>query len=123
MVTPPQAKAFWSDLKAAKCYARLGEETTEWVALFEAVGARDATRMARLAAPLAAKEKLHDDLRAYALMAAVTGLIDSGNPADARALLEEVGAKIPGRMRSDPPMKLLTVLASTALAPQAAFKP
>ena len=123
MVTPEQASAFWADVKAAKCYARLGEDTKEWITLFEAVGARNAKRMATLGASLAKKDELHDDLRVYALMAAVTGMLDDGNAMQAQSLLAQVGARIPGRMRSDPPMKLLAVLAQGAVAQQASLKP
>jgi spermidine synthase len=84
---PPQAAAVWSRVAAAPCVGMLHEYQRRWLALFQAVGARDAHAMAaHAAALLAAAPSLGDEAREYLLLAAMAGAVASGQHAQARAL-------------------------------------
>ena len=79
-LAPEQARALWAHLGSRPCFASLHEFQRRWIALFHAVGARDAARMAGLAAHLlATQEELGADAREYLLMAAMAGYLAAGN--------------------------------------------
>lgn len=117
--TPERAGALWKAVRGAKCVSRLSAADLRWLELFEAVGARDAPRMAVLGSALADARDAKDEMRAYALMAGTTGLLAEGNPLAAQRLLKDSLPKLSQRARQDPPMRLLVVLAETRLPPQA----
>lgn len=64
-----------------------------WLALFQAVGARNAARMAEHGAALLERKELQSEAREYLLLAAMSGAIASGDKARA---LELWGSYSPG---------------------------
>ena len=87
MAERSQAVALWDDLRSAPCAAKMGPRGREWLDLFAAVAARDASRMAALGARLADEGDVDDAFRAYAVMAGAAGLLASGRHADADRFL------------------------------------
>ncbi len=84
---PGEAGALWSRIAGASCVPALRGFQREWIALFQAVGARDARAMAALsAALLESTPELHADGREYLLMAGMAGAIAAGQPDRALAL-------------------------------------
>jgi hypothetical protein len=119
--TRERAGAFWKAVRGAKCVSRLSATDGHWLELFEAVGARDASRMATLGSALVDSREATDDMRAYALMAAMTGLLGDGNALAAQRLLKDALPKLSQRARQDPALRILALLAETHVAPQAAL--
>jgi spermidine synthase len=102
-----EAGAIWSRITAAPCHRELHEFQRRWVALFAAVGARDATRMAELASDLLATQtELNSDSREYLLMAGMAGYVAAGAPQHARTLWGYYAARIP-RSAGKPMFRLL----------------
>jgi predicted membrane-bound spermidine synthase len=70
----------WSRVQAARCVSGLHDFQRRWLALFGAVAARDAPRMAEHAsALLATQTDTGGEAREYLLMAAMAGHIAAGN--------------------------------------------
>ena len=104
---PDQARALWSRLAASPCFASLHEFQRRWIALFHAVGTRDAARMAGLASNLLATQTLLGiDAREYLLMAAMAGHIATRNQTAALELWYAHGGLI-GRDVAAPAFRLL----------------
>lgn len=79
-LSPAEAGQLWSAVRAAPCANRLTPDEAKWVDLFEAVGARDARRMASIGTALATTdEPLRPEMRGYAIIAAVTGMLTTGD--------------------------------------------
>jgi hypothetical protein len=116
-----RAASLWSSLRNAKCAAKLGADEMRWLDLYEAVGARDAGRMAAAGSALVAAPGISEAMRVYALTAAVTGQLAGGNHVEAQALLNETLGKLSAAARRDVPLRLLVALAHAELAPQAAL--
>ncbi|MBS0336903.1 MAG: spermidine synthase [Proteobacteria bacterium] len=86
---PAQAGLVWSRISAAPCYAGLAPYQQQWIELFRAVGARDARRMAELAAEvLASPSEINAESREYLWMAGLTGYLAAGDKSGARRLWE-----------------------------------
>ncbi len=84
-----EAGALWSRVAAASCMPALHRFQREWIALFQAVGARDGRAMAELAAMLLdSTPELHADGREYLLMAGMAGAVATGRREQALALWE-----------------------------------
>ena len=67
-------------IAASPCHASLYEFQRRWLALFQAVGARNAPRMAELASQLlATQNELGADAREYLVLAALAGHLASGD--------------------------------------------
>jgi spermidine synthase len=95
-VPPAVANRLWTQVRNAPCTRKLKVEDRQWIALAEAVGARDASRMATLGTDLVKNYTVGSDLaRAYALAAAATGLLVQGKRAETRALLDAYLEKLP----------------------------
>ena len=78
LVLPPDAnERFVQAIERSRCRKRLPEATDDWLALFRAVGKRDARESSELAAKLLAREDLTVVQREYALLAAVAGYLGS----------------------------------------------
>jgi len=93
---PEEAGAIWSRITAASCHRELYEFQRRWIALFRAVGARDAARMAELASNLLATQtELNAASREYLLMAGMAGYIAARAPQHARTLWGYYAARIP----------------------------
>jgi len=90
------AAAVWLRMAAAPCFATLRDFQRRWLALFRAVAARDAGRMAQLGeAVLDADDDLSGETREYALMAAMAGHLASRRPQQALALWRKHAERIP----------------------------
>jgi predicted membrane-bound spermidine synthase len=104
-LSPDDLAPIWSRMMGSACYAGLEEFQRRWVALFQAVGARNAPRMAELATPLVAGEQpLIADAREYLLLAALTGYVASGEKAKALELWKSYGS---GSRAQRPAFRLL----------------
>jgi hypothetical protein len=94
-LSPDDASAIWLRAQAGPCYPSLRASQREWLALFRAVAARDAARMAGYAeALLAAQEALGSEAREYLLMAAMAGRIAAREPQRALALWNAHSARV-----------------------------
>jgi predicted membrane-bound spermidine synthase len=91
-LAPDDVGAVWGRILGTPCYATLHEFQRRWLALFRAVGARNAPLMAELAASLIASQPpLVADAREYLMLSAMTGYVASGDKAKAMALWESHG--------------------------------
>ncbi|MEO8718027.1 MAG: hypothetical protein ABI423_07375 [Burkholderiales bacterium] len=103
----PELGALWSRIRSAPCVRSLHEFQQRWIALFQAVGARDARAMTALAAAL-----LHDapnlgaEARAYLLMAGMSGALAAARP-DQALDLWQAQAPLLGRAIEEPVFRLL----------------
>jgi hypothetical protein len=100
------AAAVWLRIGASPCFGGLHAFQQRWLALFRAVAARDANRMAELGEALLKSDRdLATETREYALMAALAGHIASRRPQQALELWRAHAERI-GRPAS-PPFRLL----------------
>ena len=107
VLSPEQAAEFWSRIGAAGCLRTLHAFQRQWIALFRAVGARDAGRMADHAtALLTATPELHADGREYLFLAAMTGAVAGGRHAQARELWD-AQVRLLSRQAGQPAFRLL----------------
>jgi spermidine synthase len=96
-LVPDEAAAVWAAFSASPCYAALHEFQRRWIALFGAVAARDAPRIAELAElVLATQSDLGPDAREYLLTAAMAGAIAAGAPRRARTLWDHYAGQLRG---------------------------
>jgi spermidine synthase len=78
-LAPDDVGAVWGRIVGSACYPYLQDYQRRWLALFQAIGARNAARMAELAVPLLAEQQaLPAGGREYLLLAALTGYVASG---------------------------------------------
>ena len=78
-LAPDDAGAVWREVMARKCFAELQEFQRRWIALFGAVAARDAARMAEHAPQLlTTQSELGAEAREYLVLAAMSGQVASG---------------------------------------------
>src|SRR5688572_21983684 len=104
-LAPDDVGAVWARIMGSPCYSQLEDFQRRWLALFQAVGARNAPRMAELATPLvASSEPLIAEAREYVLLAALAGYVASGDKAKALELWKAYGA---GSRASRPAFRLL----------------
>jgi spermidine synthase len=86
-LAPDDVGAVWARITGSPCYARLADFQRRWLALFQALGARNAARMAELASSLlATPQELVMEAREFLLLAALTGYLASGDKARALEL-------------------------------------
>jgi spermidine synthase len=99
-LAPDDAGAVWDLILSKWCFAQLQDFQRRWLALFRAVGQRDARRMAELASQLLATQPdLGREPREYLLRAAMAGHIAAGDRAAALALWQSQEKHIGGRER------------------------
>ena len=89
----------WTRIMGSACYGDLEEFQQRWLALFQAVGARNPARMAELAAPLMATEKAAGRGRARVPAARRDDRLrrERRQPQSARAMEESMGGRAPAR--------------------------
>jgi spermidine synthase len=111
-LAPDDVGAIWNRILASPCFAGLQDFQRRWILLFNAVGARNAPRMAELASSLLATQReLLSDAREYLFLAAMAGTVASGDKA--RAL--ELWKSYEGQVRtSRPALRLLRCHAERA---------
>jgi hypothetical protein len=91
-LSPDDLAPVWTRIMGSACYRGLADFQRRWIALFQAVGARNPARMAELAAPLMAPEQpLVVEAREYLLLAALAGHVASGDKAAALELWKKHG--------------------------------
>jgi len=79
-LAPDDVGAVWGRILGSPCYSSLADFQRRWLALFQALGARNAARMAELASSLlATQQELVMDAREFLLLAALTGYVGSGD--------------------------------------------
>jgi len=111
-LAPDDAGAVWGRIVGSACYPYLQDYQRRWLALFQAVGARNAARMAELAASLLGEQQtLVSDAREYLLLAALTGYVASGAKPKA---LELWGSYSPAVRVTRPAFRLLRCHADPA---------
>jgi spermidine synthase len=116
-LAPDDLAPVWARIMGSACYGALEDFQRRWLALFQAVGARNGARMAELAAPLIAGEQpLIADAREYLLLVAMTGYVASGDRAKALELWETYGS---GTRASRPAFRLLRCHAEPASCAEA----
>ncbi len=105
-LAPDEAAAVWSRIIAAPCHGGLHEYQRRWIALFEAVAARDGGRSATAAEELLATQTdLGRDAREYLVIAAMTGRLAAGESQAAKALWSKYEAEL--RDKNRPLLRLL----------------
>jgi len=105
---PAEADAVWAKIAAAPCHDGLHEFQRRWIALFRAVGQRDAAQAGHLAEVLLATQTdLGFDNREYLLLAGMAGHLASGAPARARTLWEHYSPRLSKAARGQPLFRLL----------------
>lgn len=115
---PEETAAIWRRFESTGCYESLPQQYKLWIALFKAVGARDAANMARLAEQLFAKPgDLPPESRRYLLTAAMTGYLAQDKPRDAVRAWERYAASISRDAHSQLILRLLYAKASGGKAP------
>ncbi len=114
-VAADEAAALWSKVLAAPCVATLHAFQRKWIALFAAVGARDAARMAELGEDLLSTQPtLSSDAREYLLLATMGGALVRGEARRAAALWDRYA---PGLLRARAPgLRLLRCHAAATRA-------
>jgi hypothetical protein len=80
-------------IRAHRCVSRLPPTEQEWLAVFDAVGARDAKRLQTLGSAMLESGKVGagSPVRSFLVHAAMVGALAQGNPADALAVWEKHG--------------------------------
>jgi len=115
---PEETAAIWRRFGSAGCYASLPQPYKLWIALFKAVGARDAAAMARLAEELFAMPSgLPSESRRYLLTAAMTGYLAQNQAREALQAWERHSPQISGDERAQLLLRLLYARASGGKAP------
>ena len=115
---PEETAAIWQRFETAGCYGTLPQQYKLWIALFKAVGARDAPGMAELAVQLfATPGDLPAENRRYLLTAAMTGYLAQNKPRHAMQAWERYAPSISRDDRSQLMLRLLYAKASGGKAP------
>ena len=110
-LAPNDAGGVWQHIASRKCFSELHEFQRRWIALFAAVAARDAARMAEHATQLLATQgELDTEAREYLLLAAMGGHVAGGDKARALELWRTYKSKL--RSPSAPAFRLLVCHAS-----------
>ena len=116
-LAPAEAQAVWARFAGAPCFAVLHDFQRRWIALFAALGARDAARSADLATGLlGSQQELTRDAREYLLMAGMAGHIAAGSPLRAKDLWKKHEDQIRGAGR--PVFRLLRCHAERETQPE-----
>jgi hypothetical protein len=117
------ASTLWSRIAGAACVRSLHEFQRRWIALFQAVGARDARAMASLAAALLERStNLGADAREYLLMAGMSGALAARRPDQAMDLWN-AQAPLLREAVAQPVFRLLRCHAQRGAQCVAAFRP
>lgn len=110
--------AIWRRFESTGCYGSLPQTYKRWIALFKAVGARDAANMASLAEQLFADPlELPTESRRYLLTAAMTGYLAQGKPREALRAWERYAPSVSRDEGSQLMLRLLYAMASGGKAP------
>jgi predicted membrane-bound spermidine synthase len=106
-VSPQESHRMWSAIGTARCIDRLTQQDLKWLRLAAAVGQRTPDVMGQLGAELAMDPSTPETIRAYALMAGVTGLVAANRPWEADQLLRSGLGKLTTEERMHPAFMLL----------------
>lgn len=112
------AGAFWRGIADGPCRPSLDATQQAWIALFAAVGARQAGEVRTAARQvLALDQDLTPEARAYAVMAGVTGAMVTFRRAEAQQLLQQQSALLSADQRSAPGLRYLGAMLGLAPPP------
>jgi spermidine synthase len=112
-LAPDDAGAVWRAIASRKCFSELRDFQRRWLALFSAVAARDAARMAEHATELLETQaELGAEVREYLLLAAMSGHVAAANKSRALELWRTYKAKL--RSPGAPVFRLLRCHAESA---------
>ena len=115
---PEETAAIWRRFESAGCYGSLPRQYKLWIALFKAVGARDAADMSALAAQLfEAAGDLPAESRRYLLTAAMTGYLAQDKSREALQAWERYSPSVSRDERAHLMLRLLYAKASGGKAP------
>jgi hypothetical protein len=103
---PALLDRFWASAANSRCLSSMPARYREWIALFRAIGNRDAEQTARLATALLESGPAPDEVE-YLFMAALTGTIARGELTDARALVARWLPQLSPQRQSQPAFRLL----------------
>jgi hypothetical protein len=104
--SPSVLDPFWSSTAKSRCLASMPQRYRDWIALFRAIGNRDAESTARFAVSLLEAGPAPDEVE-YLYAAALTGLLARAEVTKARALVAQWIAHVPQDRRSQPSLRLL----------------
>jgi hypothetical protein len=105
-LAPDDLGAVWLRIVSGRCFASLADQQRQWITLFRAVAARDAARMAEVAARLLDEGgQLGAEAREYLLLAGMTGSIAAGKNDTALELWRMHGER--ARSAGTPAFRLL----------------
>jgi len=117
-LAPEEAGAIWRRFETAGCYGSLPQPHKLWIALFKAVGERDAANMASLAERLfATPSDLPAESRRYLLTATMTGYLAQNKPREAVQAWDRYSPQISSDERSQLILRLLYAKATGGKAP------
>lgn len=108
---PDRAEGFWKQAARSRCLVRLPAGYRNWLALFAAVGARDAERMTRLGMVLLDAGGVTPHQRDYLVLAALAGSLARGDDASARQISERWLPEMTQEQRNGPGFRALRALA------------
>lgn len=92
-MVPERASQLMTFIAEPDCWAGASANARDWLALLQAIAARDAVGMGRFGTAVLRDDKLLDDpqMREYVLAAAMLGLIETGQPIEAYELWTNYG--------------------------------
>jgi hypothetical protein len=110
---PPEVSAAtWQRIEKGTCLTRLDADRREWIALFKAVGAREAPAMAAHAEHLLAAKVDRTPVEIeYLYGAALLGRVASGDREGARGVMASYGEKVPQARREGAELRTLQTFA------------
>jgi spermidine synthase len=100
-LTADELRPVWDKFRASPCFSRLGEPQRRWIALFAAVGERDAAKMTELAEMLLERNDAADAARKdYLLAAAIIGRLTLGERERASSLWRKFAGQVVSQRRN-----------------------
>lgn len=109
-----EADLVWQRIAKAPCFAGLHDFQKQWIAVFRAVGERNAVRMAELGGVLLANQsQINNESREYLWLAALTGYIAAGASGEAKKVWDWYHDRLPEAARK-PAFRLLRCRAAPA---------
>ncbi|MFQ5935145.1 MAG: spermidine synthase [Acidiferrobacterales bacterium] len=121
-LTPTELERVWDSLGVSRCNSRLEADQRTWIALFKAIGNRDAQTMAHMATDLL-RDGGEFELAQfnYLLATGMLGNIVAGSPQQAQTLWGKYAKKVKGR--GQPRMLFRLLLAHAANGPVEVARP
>jgi hypothetical protein len=113
----PEMKALWQQFHASDCYRRLTPAQRDVFALFDAVGRRDADKMAAQAEKLLTASAHPVEQQRFLLTAGMLGYLAQNKPAQALTLWNKHSAQA---LNAKPPNMVLRLILAHSVSRNAA---